>query len=150
MTLHFFIAVNAKIAVSRDLKPCTVRYLFLFQVCDSIGKVAQSRWEMNEWVWSIGGKMMTRESRNTGKKSSLNANLSSKNLTYTGLPPKTLFHRRKAEQYEHLRANKHEDKRFLWIFAILQICGEFLVMYNFMPVRVNANIWGSQCYDYGL
>ena len=55
-----------------------------------------------------------------------NVILSTKNLTYTGLPSKTLFHGGRPEQYEHLRANKKEDKRFrfLWPCIVSKIWRE--------------------------
>jgi len=70
---------------------------------------------MNERVLSTGEKIMTKESESTGRKSSPNAILFTKNLTYSYAvqPYKTLFRRERAKRNEHLKANKKEDKRFL-------------------------------------
>jgi hypothetical protein len=56
----------------------------------SPAKVIQRRWWMNEWVWSVGGMVLTGENWSTGRETCYDATLSTTSFTWTdmGLNPK--------------------------------------------------------------
>ena len=47
--------------------------------------VIQRGWEVNEWVWNVGGMILAQENRNTGREPPLSVTLSSMNPLWTSL-----------------------------------------------------------------